>query len=99
MKCETVQGNELESSYKKAIASNPADNRAKNKLFQCENFEHAQQGLQKLRPIALTYNCTPAQLALPWLIAQPQINAIAKARYPQQARDNALAAEIKLYLA
>jgi myo-inositol catabolism protein IolS len=34
---------------------------------------------------------------LPWLIAQPQINAIAGARYPQQALDNALAAHIKLY--
>jgi hypothetical protein len=34
---------------------------------------------------------------LPWLIAQSQINAIARARYPQQARDKALAAETKLY--
>ncbi|WP_336884951.1 hypothetical protein [Nostoc punctiforme] len=79
------------------MASNPADNRAKNKLFQRENFEHAQQALQKLRPIALIYNCTSALLALLWLIAQFQINAIARVRYPQQARDKALAAEIKLY--
>ncbi len=32
-----------------------------------------------------------------WLIAQPQTNAIAGARYPEQALDNALAAQIKLY--
>ncbi|WP_414573069.1 aldo/keto reductase [Nostoc sp. CCY 9925] len=74
----------------------PADNRAKNKLFQGENFERAQQALEKLRPIALLHNCSLAQLALAWLIAQPQTNAIAGARYPQQAQDNASAAQIQL---
>ncbi|WP_414576393.1 aldo/keto reductase [Anabaena sp. CCY 9402-a] len=74
----------------------PADNRAKNKLFQGENFERAQQALEKLRPIAERHNCTLAQLALAWLIAQPQTNAIAGARYPEQAKDNALAADVKL---
>lgn len=74
----------------------PADNRAKNTLFQGDNFEHAQQALQKLRPIALLHNCTLAQLALAWLIAQPQTNAIAGARYPEQALDNTLAAQIQL---
>lgn len=74
----------------------PADNRAKNKLFQGENFQRAQQALEKLRPIAEQYNCTLAQLALAWLIAQPQTNAIAGARYPQQAIDNAKAAQVQL---
>ncbi|WP_373527573.1 aldo/keto reductase [Nostoc sp.] len=74
----------------------PTDNRAKNKLFQGENFEYAQQALQKLRPIALHHNCTLAQLALAWLIAQPQTNAIAGARYPEQALDNTLTAKIQL---
>ncbi|MHC5671396.1 aldo/keto reductase [Nostoc sp.] len=74
----------------------PADNRAKNKLFEGENFERAQQALQQLRPIALDHNCTLAQLALAWLIAQPQANAIAGARYPEQALDNALAAQIQI---
>ncbi|MFN6563528.1 MAG: aldo/keto reductase [Nostoc sp. ChiSLP01] len=73
-----------------------ADNRAANKLFQGENFERAQQALEKLRPIALLHNCSLAQLALAWLIAQPQTNAICGARYPEQAQDNALAAEIQL---
>jgi len=31
---------------------------------------------------------------LAWLIAQPQTNAIAGARYVEQARDNALAAQL-----
>ncbi|MBD2299887.1 aldo/keto reductase [Nostoc sp. FACHB-190] len=74
----------------------PEDNRAKNKLFQGENFERAHQALDKLRPIAERHNSTLAQLALAWLIAQPQANAIAGARYPEQAQDNAKAADVKL---
>lgn len=74
----------------------PADNRAKNKLFQGENYQHAQQALAKLRPIAERHQCSLAQLALAWLIAQPQANAIAGMRDAQQALDNAKAGEIKL---
>jgi aryl-alcohol dehydrogenase-like predicted oxidoreductase len=74
----------------------PEDNRAKNKLFQGENFTRAQQALNLLRPIAENHNCTLAQLALAWLIAQPQTHAIAGARYPEQAQDNAQAAKIQL---
>lgn len=77
----------------------PEDNRAKNRLFQRENFERAQQALDQLRPIAENHNCSLAQLALAWLIVQPQTNAIAGARYPEQAKDNAKAAEIKLSVA
>lgn len=74
----------------------PADNRAKNKLFQGENYERAQQALDKLRPIAERHQCSLAQLALAWLIAQPQTNAIAGARNTQQVVDNAKAGDIKL---
>lgn len=74
----------------------PEDNRAKNKLFQGENFERAHQALAQLKPIAERHNSTLAQLALAWLIAQPQTNAIAGARYLEQAKDNAEAAKIKL---
>ncbi|MBE9053576.1 aldo/keto reductase [Nostocales cyanobacterium LEGE 11386] len=74
----------------------PNDNRVKNKLFQGENFERALQAVEKLRPIATHHNCSLAQLALAWLIAQPQTNAIAGARYPEQAKDNAQAADVQL---
>ncbi|MDB9448159.1 aldo/keto reductase [Anabaena sp. CS-542/02] len=74
----------------------PGDNRAKNRLFQGENFQRAQQALEKLRPIAARHDCSLAQLALAWLIAQPQTSAIAGARYPEQAQDNARAAQIQL---
>ena len=72
------------------------DHRAKNKLFQGENYQRAQKALDQLRPIADRYQCTLAQLALAWLIAQPQANAIAGARNAEQATANAKAAEVKL---
>ncbi|MFW6358410.1 MAG: aldo/keto reductase [Chroococcales cyanobacterium] len=72
------------------------DNRAKNKLFQGENFQRAYEAVEKLRAIAERHNCTLAQLALAWLIAQPNTNAIAGARYAQQAQDNAKAADVNL---
>lgn len=73
------------------------DHRSKNKLFSDkDNYARVQQALDKLRPIAEGKNCTLAQLALAWLIAQPNTHAIAGARKPEQALDNAKAADIKL---
>jgi myo-inositol catabolism protein IolS len=72
------------------------DIRAKNKLFHGEHFQRAQKALEQLRPIADRHNCTLAQLALAWLIAQPQTSAIVGARNPQQAIQNAGAAEVTL---
>lgn len=74
----------------------PADNRAKNKLFQGENYLRAQQALDKLRPIAERHQASLGNLALAWLIAQPQTNAIVGARNAEQAAANALAADIQL---
>ena len=74
----------------------PADNRAKNKLFQGENYERAQQALEKLRPIASRHHTSLGNLAIAWLIAQPQTQAIVGARNTQQAAANALAADIQL---
>ena len=72
------------------------DNRAKNKLFLGENYQRAQAALDKLRPIADCYQTTLGNLALAWLIAQPQTNAIVGARDTEQAVANAQAANIKL---
>lgn len=74
----------------------PADNRVKNKLFQGENYEQAQQALLKLRPIAAQHHTSLGNLALAWLIAQPQTNAIVGARNAEQAVSNAKAADIQL---
>jgi len=72
------------------------DVRRKNKLFHGEHYQHAQQALDKLRPIAEKYDCTLAQLSLAWLIRQPNTTAIAGARNAEQATQNAKAGEIQL---
>ncbi|MBE9227315.1 aldo/keto reductase [Phormidium sp. LEGE 05292] len=72
------------------------DNRRDNKLFKGENFVRAQAALDKLRPIADRYNVSLANLAIAWLIAQPQTNAITGARHAKQIEENAIAAAVKL---
>ncbi|MGL5082657.1 MAG: aldo/keto reductase [Microcoleaceae cyanobacterium] len=73
------------------------DHRVKNKLFHLkENYARVQDALSHLRPIAERYHCTLAELAIAWLIAQPQAQAIVGARYAEQAVQNAHAAEVKL---
>lgn len=74
----------------------PEDNRAKNKLFQGENYERAQQALASLRPIADRHQTSLGNLALAWLIAQPQTQAIVGVRNAEQASQNAQAAIVKL---
>ncbi|MCT7951433.1 aldo/keto reductase [Ancylothrix sp. C2] len=73
------------------------DHRAKNKLFaNKDNYQRIQQALDNLRPIAERNNCSLGQLALAWLIAQPQSNAIVGARNAEQAIGNAEAGNVKL---
>ncbi len=72
------------------------DHRSGNRLFQRANYERVQVALSQLRPIAEQKGISLAQLALSWLIAQPQTLAIAGARTAMQAKENALAAQITL---
>lgn len=72
------------------------DHRAKNKLFEGENYQRALAAVDKLRPIADRHQCSLAELALAWLIAQPQTCAIAGARNAEQAVANAGAAQVQL---
>ncbi|QTA80626.1 Aldo/keto reductase [Desulfonema limicola] len=72
------------------------DHRAKNKLFQPENYQRILAALDQLKPIADRNNITLGQLALAWVISNPGVNAIAGARNPEQAAQNAKAGSIKL---
>jgi aryl-alcohol dehydrogenase-like predicted oxidoreductase len=72
------------------------DHRAKSKLFKPENYARVQLALNQLRPIAERHQVSLGNLALAWLIAQPQTNAIVGSRHSQQSLENAKAAEIKL---
>ena len=72
------------------------DHRDKNKLFIKENYARVQTALNQLRPIADRHQTSLGNLALAWLISQPQTNAIVGARDWEQAAENAKAAEVKL---
>jgi diketogulonate reductase-like aldo/keto reductase len=49
-----------------------------------------------LKKIAKRHNATPAQVALAWVLRQPDVIAIPKASTEAHVRDNAVALEIKL---
>lgn len=72
------------------------DIRLKNKLFKGENYVRAQAALDQLQPIANRYGCTLGQLAIAWLIAQPQTSAIVGARNSDQAKQNTEAATVQI---
>ncbi len=72
------------------------DHRARNRLFQPGHLARAQDALTQLRPIAKRYGATLGQLALAWVMAQPNTCAIAGARNAEQAAQNAAAAQIDI---
>jgi len=72
------------------------DHRSKNKLFQPQNYQRAQQALARLRPIADQLDVNLGQLALAWVAVHPGVCAIAGARNAQQAIVNARAADVSL---
>ncbi|WP_434222518.1 aldo/keto reductase [Limnospira platensis CENA597] len=75
----------------------PEDHRLKNKLIQNpEHYSRVQEAINQLRPIAADKHCTIAQLALAWLISQPQTNAIVGARNSAQVEQNVKTIDIQL---
>jgi myo-inositol catabolism protein IolS len=72
------------------------DVRRQNKLFQGEIYQKAQAALEAMHPIAAKYETTLGNLAIAWLIAQPQTCAIVGARNAAQAQENAKATAIQL---
>ncbi len=86
----------LTGKFKRGHTFEKGDNRAGNKLFQGETFDRALNALDRLRPLADKYGVTLGQLALAWLIAQPQTNAIVGARNAEQAVQNAGAGDVDI---
>lgn len=72
------------------------DHRSSNRLLQPEHFQRVQKALAKLKPLAEEKNITLGQLALAWVIAQPQTCAIVGARSADQVIQNAVAGQIQL---
>ncbi len=66
-------------------------------LFSKENRVKVAAMLEKMNPIAEKYGLTLSQLVLAWTVEQPGVtHALAGARNPAQARENARAAQVEL---
>jgi aryl-alcohol dehydrogenase-like predicted oxidoreductase len=70
--------------------------RAGNALFLPDNLELAQGLIDALREVARTYDATPAQVALAWVIRRPNVVAIPGASSVEQLERNAEAADLVL---
>jgi len=73
-----------------------SDVRSNNRLFQSENFERVQSALKILRTVAARNNTSVGNLALAWLMYQPDVLPIVGARTPQQAQDNVKSLDVVL---
>jgi aryl-alcohol dehydrogenase-like predicted oxidoreductase len=72
------------------------DHRSKNRLFQPGHYQRVQQALNQLRHVAEQKQVTLGQLALAWIIQQPNVCAIVGARNEDQALQNAKAVSVSL---
>lgn len=74
----------------------PSDLRAANRLFLPESLRSARPLIEALREIATRHDAKPAQVALAWLIGQPNVVAIPGASSVEQLESNAAAADLGL---
>ena len=75
----------------------PDDWRRNNPRFQGENFQRNLQLVVRIEQMAEEKRCTPAQLALAWLLARgPDIVPIPGSKHRQRLEENAAAADITL---
>ena len=73
------------------------DYRGGQSWFQPANRRRVLDALEKMKPIAAAHKATLGQVTIAWTIAQPGVTAaIVGARTPEQARENARAADIQL---
>lgn len=78
-------------------AFSAGDFRGHDAWFKADNRARMLAALQAIQPIADAHKATLAQLVIAWTIRQPgTTSAIAGARTPEQARENARAAHTVL---
>lgn len=73
------------------------DQRRDDPRFSAENRARVEQVMQTVKPIAADHHATPAQVVIAWTLAQPGLTfALCGARNPEQARENAVAGQLRL---
>ena len=87
----------LTGRYQKLGDFAPNDWRRNNPRFQSDNFQKNLELVERLKQVAARNKCTPAQLALAWVLAQgDHIVPIPGSKHPERLQENATAAEIQL---
>jgi aryl-alcohol dehydrogenase-like predicted oxidoreductase len=77
----------------------PADSRRTEYDFPLVDKERTWKILDVMAPIAKAYGCSPARIALAWLLAKPAVTSvIIGAKRPDQLQDNLAAIELTLTL-
>jgi aryl-alcohol dehydrogenase-like predicted oxidoreductase len=75
----------------------PADDwRHQNPRFQGDNFQQNLALVHRIEDIAARKGCTPAQLALAWLFAHPDVVSIPGSKSRSRVEENARAIEVQL---
>ena len=87
----------LTGRFRSADDLAPDDWRRQNPRFQGENFQKNLDVVAKVEAIARAKDCTPAQLALAWLLARgPDVIPIPGSRSAARVEENAEAVRIHL---
>lgn len=87
----------LTGAFQKPSDFAPDDFRAHSPRFQGENFQRNLELVNQIKEIATEKNCTPAQLALAWLLAQGEdIIPIPGTKKRDRVTENVQAVEIEL---
>ena len=75
----------------------PADDwRHKQPRFQGENFQQNLTLVHKIEAIAARKGCTPAQLALAWLLTHPDVVVIPGSKHRSRVEENSAADAVRL---
>jgi aryl-alcohol dehydrogenase-like predicted oxidoreductase len=75
----------------------PGDTRARHPRYAGENFAKNRELVQQIEGIAAEKGCTPAQLALSWLLAQgPDVVAIPGTKHNERLEENLGALAVRL---
>jgi len=86
----------LTGKFKKNHVFHTGDHRSANKLMQPQVFDWVAMVLDGLLPYAEKYHTSLGNIALNWLISQPETFAIVGARNPKQVEENAQACSFQL---
>jgi len=87
----------LTGKYKPGQTFPPGDHRSDKKTFKTTYLSHLKDALNEIKSIAEKYHVTLSQIIIDCTIHRPGITAaLVGARDPQQAKENALAANLNL---